>query len=140
MFLDIINAMEKANFWVGVDIESIDRFRKIDAVNDKLFLDKIFTKNELAYCFSKKKPAICLAKKYAGKEAVVKALSGIAGIAKPNLSCNKVEIVEDRVSGQMVKIHQHRPDKLDIKISLSNCEDKTIAFAVVQMINEHEAN
>lgn len=128
--------MEKANFWVGIDIESIDRFRKIDAVNDKPFLDKIFTKNELAYCFSRKNPAICLAKKYAGKEAVVKALSGIA---KPDLSYNKVEIVEGGSSSQKVKIHQHEPDKLDIRISLSNCEDKTIAFAVVQMINEHES-
>ena len=41
------------NFGIGTDIESIDRFRRIDYVKNNSFLNKIFTKNELDYCFSK---------------------------------------------------------------------------------------
>jgi holo-[acyl-carrier protein] synthase len=60
------------NFGIGVDIESIERFVKLDRAKDSRFLAKIFTEKELDYCFKYKSPAEHLAVRYAGKEAVIK--------------------------------------------------------------------
>ena len=40
---------------LGIDIEEISRFQ--NKPKDSTFLKKIFTKNELEYCFKKKDPA-----------------------------------------------------------------------------------
>ena len=55
---------------VGVDIEDIGRFRKLDQKSSGVFLKKVYTKNELDYCFQKSVPAQHLAVRFAGKEAV----------------------------------------------------------------------
>ena len=65
------------DFGIGTDIENIKRFEKLNQAEGKTFLNNIFTKNELRYCFSKKNAAPYLAARYAGKEAVVKALTSI---------------------------------------------------------------
>ena len=56
---------------IGVDIEKTDRFKK--KLKDKRFLNKIFTQEELNYCFSNKYPEKHLAARFAGKEAMIKA-------------------------------------------------------------------
>ena len=43
------------NFEIGVDIEKINRFDNKDYSKKDIFLNKIFSKKELDYCFSKKK-------------------------------------------------------------------------------------
>jgi len=115
------------NFGIGTDIESIDRFRKLDLKADNVFLNKVFTNNELDYCFSKKEPASHLSARYAGKEAVIKALSSIG---KENLDYKNVEIFKNEEGVPMVRINGDNDD-LKVYISLSHCEDKAIAFAIV---------
>ena len=63
---------------IGVDIENVERFRWLNIKNDSRFLNKIYAKEELKYCFSKKNPAPHLAARFAGKEAVIKAMNGIS--------------------------------------------------------------
>ncbi len=115
------------NFGIGVDIESIDRFNKPEVINNKLFLNKIFTKKELKYCFSKKKPASYLAARYAGKEAIFKALSSI-GI---NLNYKLLEISNNKNGVPKVRINNNSLNNLYVHISLSHCDNKAIAFATV---------
>ena len=62
------------NINIGVDIEDVKRFQKLNLVSDKTFLGKIFTKNELVYCFSKKNKAEHLAGRFSAKESILKAL------------------------------------------------------------------
>ena len=83
--------MEIKNFAIGTDIESIGRFRQLNRNDHDSFLNKIFTENELDYCFSKNTHASCLAARYAGKEAIVKALSSIG---KVNLDYKGLEILQ----------------------------------------------
>lgn len=116
-----------SEFGVGVDIENIERFRRLNVVKNKQFLEKIFTKKELNYCFSKTKPEQHLAARYAGKEAIVKALSNFG---KANIDYKKVEILNNKSSVPIVKINKGLGN-LKIKISLAHCEDKAIAFAIV---------
>ena len=58
---------------LGVDIEEIERFRKYDTQNNPFVL-RIFTKNEIEYCFSKKNYEAHLAARYCAKEACLKAV------------------------------------------------------------------
>lgn len=120
--------MEIKNFAIGTDIESTGRFRKLNRTDNSSFLNKIFTKNELDYCFSKEMHAPCLAARYAGKEAIVKALSSIG---KVNLDYKRVEIFNNKKGVPIATIKNADFRNLQVHLSLSHCEDKAIAFAVV---------
>ena len=123
------------NFGIGVDIESIERFGRLGVIDNKLFLNKIFTKKELNYCFSKKKPAPYLAARYAGKEAIFKALSSIG---ESNLSYKFLEIFNNKNGVPEVKINKTGFNELYVRLSLSHCGDKAIAFAAVMELESHE--
>jgi holo-[acyl-carrier protein] synthase len=79
---------------VGVDVIEIERIRK--ALERPGFRERCFTDAERAYCDSKKNPAESYAARFAGKEAVGKALGcgvlftwreiEIAGRPKPSVS------------------------------------------------------
>lgn len=92
------------------------------------FLNKIFTKNELDYCFSKKEAATHLAARFSGKEAVIKALNSIGKRAP---TYEKIEISNNKEGIPFVKINDKNMEGISIKISLSHCSDKSIAFAIV---------
>ena len=112
---------------IGTDIEDIGRFTSLTLEHDKSLFDKIYTDNELKYCFSKKSAAQHLAARYAGKEAVVKAISSMGF---ESLSYNQIEIINDINGVPWVKLNTDKLNKLQINISLSHCEDKAIAFVI----------
>ena len=56
---------------LGVDVVEINRFKKIK--NNKKIIKRIFTTYENRYCENKNK-ILCFAKRFAAKEAFVKAL------------------------------------------------------------------
>ena len=115
---------------VGVDIEDIGRFRKLDQKNSGVFLKKVYTKNELDYCFQKSVPAQHLAVRFAGKEAVLKALSGL-GLSP--VDYNTIEIFNNDRGAPQVRFCGHKNfKKLGVKISLSHCRDKALAFVVIK--------
>lgn len=115
------------NLAVGADIESIGRFGKLSRAGDRLFLNRIFTKNELDHCFSTKKYASCLAARYAGKEAIIKALSGLG---KANTDYKMLEILNNKNGAPIAAINSPGYRNIHIRLSLSHCKDKAIAFAV----------
>jgi|SRR3989344_3147865 len=114
---------------IGVDIENLERFRGLTIKKDGRFLNKIYAQNELKYCFSKKNPAPHLAARFAAKEAVIKAISG---------SYNKIFSVKDVTitnlanGAPVVKISKAFDSSARILISFSHCQDKAVAFAVIQ--------
>ena len=61
--------------YVGTDIVSIIRFKKIIYNKKNKFLNKIFTKHEQTYCNSKINSFIHYSGKFAAKEAVKKAFA-----------------------------------------------------------------
>ncbi|UKI41769.1 MAG: 4'-phosphopantetheinyl transferase superfamily protein [Candidatus Melainabacteria bacterium] len=62
------------NLSQGIDIEEIIRFEKYENDINSKFLSRIFTKNELDYCFSKKILHNIYQQDFAQKEACIKAL------------------------------------------------------------------
>ncbi|KKU13877.1 MAG: 4'-phosphopantetheinyl transferase [Candidatus Magasanikbacteria bacterium GW2011_GWC2_45_8] len=112
---------------IGVDIESVERFHGLTIKSDSQFLNKIYTKNELKYCFSHKKHAQHLAVRFAGKEAVIKAMNGVSGKI---FSVKDINIINTDNGSPVVKISKIYGNAR-VLISLSHCHDKAIAFVVV---------
>jgi len=113
---------------IGIDIETIERFEGEAMSRNGSFVSKIYTEAEIEYSFSKKNPSQHLAARYAGKEAVIKACSSI-GIQIINYK--EIEILNNEQGVPLVKTHNEKINALDIKVSLSHCTDKAIAFALI---------
>lgn len=106
---------------IGVDMEDVCRFKNTE---DKL-LKRIFTEEELAFCFKAVNPWEHLAARFCAKEAAFKALP-FKEIAFKNI---EVKTLKDGKPTFM--IHDDRAKGLDIKLSLSHTESAAIAFVVV---------
>ena len=61
-------------FGIGTDIVNIKRLQKSLKKNGNKFKNKVFTQDEITYCESKKNSSAYYAKRFAAKEAFVKAL------------------------------------------------------------------
>jgi len=77
---------------VGIDIIEIERVAKLKVSHR--FLDRVFTKRELDYCFSKQFPERSLAARFAAKEAVGKALNSGIGIGKLKWTDVEIKIID----------------------------------------------
>lgn len=114
------------NMGIGADIEDVARFRALDPQQHRSFLEKIFSREELDYCFSKDAAAEHLAARYAGKEAVVKALGAVRHGAP---QYNDIEITNGENGVPLVKMHDPAFQGFRFNITLSHCSDKAIAVA-----------
>jgi holo-[acyl-carrier protein] synthase len=98
---------------VGVDVIEIERIRK--ALDRPGFRERCFTEAERSYCDSKKNPAESYAARFAGKEAVGKALGcgvlftwreiEIVGRPKPSVSLSgKTAAWAEKVSAGLIEL------------------------------------
>lgn len=110
---------------IGVDIEDIERFKN----KPQRFLDRIYTKNEQGYCFSKPFPESHFAVRFCAKEAVIKALNS-RGINHPQF--NQIEVYHGENKNPKIKLPDNEEyENLKIEISLSHDKTKAIAFATI---------
>ncbi len=117
--------MNFENFSVGTDIEEIKRFEGKNPEKDKHFLEKIFTPNELEYCFSKGLPHFSLCARFCAKEAVVKALSSHK---IRDVYYSDIEILNNSDGSPYAVIKKY--PKLKVKISLSHAKTYACATAI----------
>ena len=119
------------DFGVGVDIESVDRFRKYRPGDP--FLSRVFTPVELDYCFSKASPAPHLAARFAAKEAIIKALYNINIKEDVTLKVNYkyIEIFNTARGVPIARVKGVPMAGLTLRISLSHNDDYGIAYAVI---------
>ena len=113
---------------VGVDIEDISRFKDKTLENAKAFLDRIFTEEELKYCFSKKTYASSLCARFCAKEAVVKALSSLY---QEPIFYKDIEILRKDYGAPYINIKIEELKKYNFSLSLSHEREKAIAFVVI---------
>src|SRR3990172_7911036 len=109
-------------FGVGVDLEEIQRFKKMPFGRHADFYKKIFTEAEIKYCLSKDDPYSSFAARFAAKEAVLKCLKSTI------YKIRDVEIRNDKNGAPSVKIKKHRGRFL---VSLSHTKDYACAVAVL---------
>ena len=93
------------------------------------FADRVFTEEERRYCFSRPNPAQHFAARFAGKEAVGKALG--FGVAV-NFAWREVEIVgRPKPSVQLSGRLRERAERLGVgEVELSMTHSKELAAAV----------
>lgn len=117
------------NLGVGVDIEETRRFKNLTLFKDRIFLNKIYTKNELAYCLKKANPGLHLAGRFVAKEAVFKALVAIG--KGQGIPLKKIEILANIDGAPQVRFRSLKGNELDINLSISHCGSRAIAFALI---------
>jgi holo-[acyl-carrier protein] synthase len=113
---------------IGCDIESVDRFRDLDQKRDERFLQKIFTDEELRYCYSSNAYASRLAARFSAKEAVIKALSDMQNTP---LVYRDIEIIRDRKGKTTIRLHNMQLSDLKIHVSLSHTRNNSLAFILI---------
>ncbi len=113
---------------IGTDIVSIHRFNEFAHDINHPALKKIFTKDELDYCFSKDAAEPHLAARFAGKEAMIKALYA-RNIQ--DVWYTDIEILNKPNGVPVVELKKDTYNNLKLEISLAHCEDKAIAFVVI---------
>lgn len=124
----------------GTDIIEIERIKKAIEVNEKdetnIFLEKIYTKKEIEYCEGKGKMKYQhYAARFAAKEAVFKAVSGLLK-NKYEFSWKNAEVVNDdngrpKIFFKNISIELQEKIK-EVDISLSHSKENAIAMVVIQ--------
>lgn len=115
-----------AQLTVGVDVIEIVRVQAVLTRHPRRFLDRVYTPGEVKHCRGR---IAELAARFAGKEAVMKALgTGVRGIA-----WREIEILPNRRGNPLVLLHgnaRQRAEQLGlstIDISLSHSRDYAVA-------------
>ena len=120
---------------IGIDIVEVNRIKKILKEN-RSFIDRIYTKHERSSCIGNKK-VFCYAKKYAAKEAFVKALG--TGF-RCGINFKNIEIKNDKLGKPFIKIDKvlshkikkkHKIKNFNIFLSLSDENKYAIASVVI---------
>ena len=115
--------------YIGIDIIEIDRVRRVIARWGENFLRRVYTEPELKLYHQKPSS---LAARFAGKEAVVKAL----GVNNKGIRWREIEILSDSYGKPSVHLHgkaQNQANNLglnNIAISLSHSKEYAIACVV----------
>ena len=117
---------------VGLDLIEIDRIAAALARHPERFRARVYTEAERAYCDSKAHPAQSFAARFAGKEAVGKALG--TGV---DFSWREIEIVgrpkpSVRLSGRTAEAAAAL-GVVHIDLSMTHSKGMAAAVAVVQL-------
>ena len=86
---------------IGTDIVNIDRLAKNFKKNSSRFKNKIFSLKEISYCNKKKNTIASFAKRFAAKEAFVKAIG--TGFTN-KIKFNEIEISNDKLGKPLISI------------------------------------
>ncbi|MCX7988521.1 MAG: holo-ACP synthase [Thermodesulfovibrio sp.] len=111
---------------VGIDIVSNERIRNLYERFGEKFLRKIFTENEINYCFNYSDPIPHLAGRFAAKEAVIKALGKPEGLTLKN-----IEIINNKKGMPQVLLRKRLDENFNFLITISHEKTHTVAFAIL---------
>jgi len=120
-------------YGIGIDLIKIKRMK--EAVNKwgKKFLDKIFTEDEVAYCYEKKEPYLSLAVRFAAKEALIKAIGSevIVPLTDIEVINNKNGRPSISAKGKLEEFFKKKSIK-NCHLSLSHEKEFGIAYVVLE--------
>ena len=108
----------------GIDIERIERFLN----REDSFYTEIFTQSEISYCRSRSLPQQHFCGIYCAKEALSKALSGIAS----ELSYRDLEVAHD-INGRPQFVQTDALSNMEISLSISHTKDIAVASVFISL-------
>ena len=114
---------------IGIDMVEIERIELAIKQRGKRFLNRVYTEAELEICQGR---ISSLASRFAGKEAVMKALgTGVKGVG-----WQEIEILPDNTGKPLVKLYGRAKNKAielglkEFSISLSDTKRYAVAAAI----------
>jgi len=111
-------------YGVGIDLVKIERMKEVVEKWGQRFLERVFTENEISYCYEKKNPYFSLSVRFAAKEALIKAI----GSAVP-VSLTDIEVINVDSGKPFLKINGRIKDFF---------KEKSISKAHLSLSDEHE--
>ncbi|MGN7401986.1 holo-ACP synthase [Cytobacillus praedii] len=119
-------------YGIGIDLQSIPQMSSLIKRRKDLFLNKVFTEDEIRYCNHRRNPDMHFAARWAVKEAVLKALG--TGIAQ-GFNLVDIEILNHKSGEPYVnfygKLNKHCSDlNIRVLVSISHSGDYAIGQAV----------
>jgi holo-[acyl-carrier protein] synthase len=124
-------------YHVGVDIIEIERIERVTNRWGERFLQRVYTDAELDIC---QNHAPALAVRFAGKEAVMKAL----GTGAKGVGWREIEVLSNRDGKPLVYLHGRAQKKAaelgigELAISLSHSRDYAIASVIGGSIEDRD--
>ena len=121
----------------GIDIVENYRLKKLLLKKKSNFKNKIFTHNEIAYCEKKSNITNCYSKRFAAKEAFVKALG--TGFRK-NINFKDIEVLKNHYGKPYILINKKIINKIktsfnvkkfNILLSISDETKYSIASVII---------
>jgi len=121
----------------GIDIVENYRLKKLLLKKKSNFKNKIFTNNEIAYCEKKSNFTNCYSKRFAAKEAFVKALG--TGFRK-NINFKDIEVLKNHYGKPYLLINKKvinkiktsfKVKKFNILLSISDENKYAIASVII---------
>lgn len=115
---------------IGCDIIEVSRIEKSIQRHGSLFLDRIYTETEQAYCLRHSDSARRFAVRFSAKEAISKAFGTGMGAS---VSWLDMEILNDEQGKPIVHLSSKVKEKFNdpqIQLSLSHCKEYALAMAV----------
>jgi holo-[acyl-carrier protein] synthase len=124
-------------YGIGTDIANINRLKK--SIINKKFVDRIFNKNEVIRCNKQVNKVNCYSKRFAAKEAFVKALG--TGISK-GINFNEIIVYNVKSGKPSIRLIGNtkkkvkeifKNKKFNIFLSLSDDKPFAIATAIISL-------
>ena len=121
----------------GIDIVETNRLKKLLLKKKSNFKNKIFTNNEIAYCEKKSNITNCYSKRFAAKEAFVKALG--TGF-RNNINFKDIEVVKNHYGKPYLLINTKvinkiktlfKVKKFNVLLSISDETKYAIASVII---------
>jgi holo-[acyl-carrier protein] synthase len=109
---------------IGIDIIETKRIKKL--INNKRFLNRVFSPEEIEYCESKKNKEQHYSARFAAKEAVWKALAG-----KIKIPLKDIVIKNIKEGKPIVMFNNKKVKNIKIEVSLSHTKDYSVAVAIL---------
>lgn len=119
-------------YGIGIDMVEIERINQLLERQENTFLPKIFTEKEIQYIpTGRKRKGEYIAGRFAGKEAVAKALG--TGIGK-KCGWRDIEIIAMPSGKPVVKLHAENFSEslYHVHISISHTEMTAIAKVIIE--------
>ena len=120
---------------VGVDMVDVERVQRLLEEGGDSFLERVYTREESAYCLARARPGEHLAARFAAKEAVMKCLGtgwskgvGFCQVEVRREPSGEVTVV---LTGRALEVSRDRGIGR-IHISLSHTAERAVAFAVAE--------
>lgn len=102
-------------YGIGIDLVKITRMKEAVERWGEKFLEKIFTYDEITYCYARKEPYLSLSVRFAAKEALIKAIG-----SEVRVPLTDIEIVNNR-EGRPSIVARGRLEEFFGKKTITQC-------------------